>query len=231
MQIFKSQDKLAEVVEMNPKLLPVINRFDIALGIGNKTIEDICSEKNIEQSFFLAIINTYHNPDFFQELEQEKISPLELVNYLRKTHEYYLKHTIPKLDELLDRLIESCRDSCGNIQMIKTFYNKYKKELKTHIDDEEKRVFPYIETLIERKQKSTEFTIHNFEEEHTNVEEKINDLKNLIIRHIEPSYEQNTGNEFLFELFRFEKDIRDHARIEDNLLIPMVENIEKQLAK
>ncbi len=231
MQIFKPQDKLAEIIEINPRLLPVINRFNISLGIGNKTIEDICAEKNIAQGFFLAIINTYHHPDFFQELEPEKFSPLKLVSYLRKTHEYYLSYTIPKLDELLDNMITSCEESCGNIQMIKTFYNKYKNELKTHIDDEEKRVFPYIEVLIKSKQRSTEFSIHNFEKEHTNVEEKINDLKNLIIRHIEPTYENNIGNEFLFELYSFEKDIMDHARIEDNLLVPLVKNIEIESAK
>jgi regulator of cell morphogenesis and NO signaling len=38
-------------------------------------------------------------------------------------------------------------------------------------------------------------------------------------------------NEFLFALFQFEKDIYDHARIEDNILNVQVLKYEKQLKK
>jgi regulator of cell morphogenesis and NO signaling len=61
------------------------------------------------------------------------------------------------------------------------------------------------------------------------VEIKLNDLKNLIIKYIEPSYNDNDCNEFLIMLFRFEQDIKDHDRIEEKILFPQVIRIEKEL--
>lgn len=229
MTLFKQTDSLAIMIQSNPQLLPVINRFNIALGIGNKTIEEICKEKNVNMHFFLAIVNTYQNPNYFHDLNPKDFSPKELVEYLKKTHAYYINISLPKLENILENLNASCQNHDSQIKLIQSFYLKYKKELIAHIEDEESRVFPYVIRLAEQKTKEEAFSILTFEKEHTNVEEKINDLKNLIIRHVKPNYDINLGNEFLLELTRFEKDIADHARIEDNLLIPLVKNIEDSI--
>jgi regulator of cell morphogenesis and NO signaling len=67
MHIFSAHDKLSHLVRADYSLLPVINRFGIRLGIKDHTIAQICQEKQINTDFFLAIINTYHNPQYFPE--------------------------------------------------------------------------------------------------------------------------------------------------------------------
>ena len=61
MDIFKTTDPLAEVINKNVDLIPVINRFGIKLGFQNKTIEEVCNTYKVNTDFFLTIINTYHN--------------------------------------------------------------------------------------------------------------------------------------------------------------------------
>lgn len=229
MEIFTKETKVSKLISHNFHLLPVLNRFDIRLGIKDKTVEDICAEKEINPDFFLAIINTYHNEDYFPEEELLSFSPLEIVSYLKKTHRYYIHYMIPKLDELLNQLIKSSSNSFKELQIIEVFYQKYKKELLLHFDDEEVTVFPYVINLAEQKQKTVDYSIHSFEKEHTDVEEKLNDLKNLIIKYIKPDYDENICNEFLITLFRFEKDIKDHARIEDKILVTITLEIENKL--
>ena len=51
-----------------------------------------------------------------------------------------------------------------------------------------------------------------FDEEHGNVDDKLNDLINLIVKYVEPVYDPNLCNEFLVEIFQFEKDARDQCR-------------------
>jgi regulator of cell morphogenesis and NO signaling len=63
------------------------------------------------------------------------------------------------------------------------------------------------------------------------VDEKLNDLKNLIIKYISPDYDENICNDFLITLSLFEKDLEDHARIEDKIMMPMTIEIEKKLGK
>lgn len=152
MKIFKKNDKLAEIILTNPRLLPVINRFNIELGVGSKTVEEVCARVDADVVFFLAIVNTYHHPEFFHDLNPNSFSPLDILDYLRKTHDYYLQYAVPKLDELLNKLISSSGDNSDSIRMVKTFYVKYTKELKLHIEDEENRVFPYIQNLVKLKE-------------------------------------------------------------------------------
>ncbi|MCD8193724.1 MAG: helix-turn-helix transcriptional regulator, partial [Tannerellaceae bacterium] len=39
--------QLSEVVEENTSLVPVINRFGIRLGLGDKTVKEVCEEQAI----------------------------------------------------------------------------------------------------------------------------------------------------------------------------------------
>ena len=229
MDRFTKQNKTIDLVEANYHLLPVINRFGINLGNKDKSLEKICTAQNINVDFFLVIINTFHDEEYFPETELKSFSPLLIIDYLKKTHQYYIEYVIPKLESLLMQLIESNKTEIHQLEIIEQFWLKYKDELLLHLDDEEQVAFPYIIDLVENNIKNTQYSIHTFEKEHTNVDIKLNDLKNLIVKYIEPVYNNNICNDFLITLFRFEKDIKDHARIEDKILIPQVIELEKQL--
>ena len=231
MEIFKKSDKLSYLINRNYHLLPVLNRFGIKLGIKDKTVEDICRERKISTGFFLAIVNTYHNEEYFPREELLSFSPPEIIHYLRKTHQYYFQYVVPKLDDLLEKMTASSHPDFKGLQMVNVFYRKYKKELTQHIDYEEERVFPYVINLVKNNKLDPKYTIQSFEQEHSNVDEKLNDLKNLIIKYISPDYDENICNDFLITLSLFEKDLEDHARIEDKIMMPMTIEIEKKLGK
>jgi len=229
MEIFNPGDKLVSLIRKNYNLLPVINRFGIRLGFKDKSIDEICIEHNTNTAFFLAIVNTYHNENYFPEQKLLSFSPLEIIAYLKSTHEYYLRQVIPALEDILTQLLESCSEPCDDLKLIEKFYQSYKDELIHHIKEEEEIVFPYVEELLQSKKISdTHPGIHAFEKEHSNVEIKLNDLKNLMLKYINPTYDQMLCNEFLSLLFKFEKDIIDHARIEDKILVPMVQVFENK---
>lgn len=229
MEIFTRENKMTYLVRRNYNLLPIINRFGINLGFKDKTIEAVCNEAAIHPGFFLAIVNTYHNEKYFPEKELLSFSPVLIVNYLRKTHHYYINYVLPKLENLLYKLILSSHQKAMELEMIEIFYNKYKEEFLLHIRDEEENVFPYVLELAAHNWAESPFRIHSFEKEHTNVDNKLNDLTNLLIKYMEPVYDQNICNEFLATLYGFEKDIKDHARIEDMILVPQVRMMEKEL--
>src|SRR6056297_3600672 len=128
MEIFTRNHKVAQLISHNYHLLPVLNRFGIKPGLKDKTVGDICIAENINPEFFLAIVNTYHNENYFPENELRSFSPLEIVGYLKKTHKYYIDYVLPKLDLLLDQLIKSSSSISKDLQMVDVFYKKYKKE-------------------------------------------------------------------------------------------------------
>ncbi len=224
---FTREHRMADLVLSNYNLLPIINRFGIRLGFRDKTVEQICRERNVNPDFFLAIINTYINPDFLPDSGLVNVPVNTIVDYLQQTHRYYIDYTVPEIERLLNLLLQSSNSQ--NLQLIEKFYLNYKVELIEHIQNEEVQVFPYVLNLINESKRIKNYSIHAFEREHTDLDEKLSDLRNLIIKFLDPTYNDNYCNDFLNALQRFEDDLKDHARIEDKILVPIVAKIEEEL--
>jgi regulator of cell morphogenesis and NO signaling len=124
-------------------------------------------------------------------------------------------HTLVKeLDEVSRKLIDK-------------FYDDYDNEIINHFKYEEEVVFPYIEKLMENNRPNdTQYRIGQFEENHSNINEKLNDLKNIIAKYLDEGYSSPQRFELLNTIYCVENDLRKHSLIENKLLIPLVENLE-----
>ncbi len=233
---------MADVIHLNYSLLQVITRFDIRLGFGNKTVEEVCLDNGVNADFFLEIVNSFHDPGYFPDKQLQNFKIEFIVNYLKKTHENYLKVNIPEIGSLINMLINSCinEEQKDNIKLINKFFNDYKKELISHIEREENIVLPYVieveKAYLQKKspgkliQRISDYSIDDFANEHNNVEDKLYDLKNIIIKFLPPVYDIEICNNILVYLFRLEKDLNNHARIEDKVLIPKVQEMERKIS-
>jgi regulator of cell morphogenesis and NO signaling len=234
--------KMADIIHLNYQLLPLLERFDISLGFGDKTVQSVCDENNVNLDFFLEIVNSYHDPNYFPRQNLQTFPVKFIVNYLQKTHSYYLEKKIPLIEQYIKDLIDESRsDNKTNLKLVEQFFQEYKEELDNHIQREETKVQPYVLEVEEAFQKQalsenlwTEmntYSIDDFEDEHDNMEDKLYDLKNIIIKYLPPIQNKDLCNNILFELFRLEADLNDHARIEDKVLVPKVRMMEKELLK
>ncbi|NOU48092.1 MAG: hypothetical protein HOO86_13670, partial [Bacteroidales bacterium] len=73
------------------------------------------------------------------------------------------------------------------------------------------------------------YSIQEYEEEHDDVEAKLYDLKNIIIKYIPSPSDSSLFNNILHDLFEFERDLNNHGRFENLILVPIVEKMEKDL--
>ena len=237
---FTPKTKLADIIHINYLLLPIINRFGIQLGFGDKTVEEICLEKNLNTDFFLEILNSFHDHNYFPQDQLQRFDLSMIVDYIKKSHCYYLDLKVPHIENLIHSYSRKSDDSFKDqIQLIEKFFHEYRQELIVHIQQEENTIFPYILTIgkayIENKITEAhkhlikENSINKFAREHSNIEDKLFDLKNIIIKYLHPVEDSLTSNALLFELFRLERDLNDHARIEDKVLIPKVQFIEREI--
>ncbi len=222
--------KIADLVYLDYHILPVLNRFGIYLGFGDKNIKQICTEKKINTSFFLEIINVFLYEDYFPKETLQKFEINEILNYLNKTHDFFLSFKLPRIEKKINELINiCCQENFSKIKLIKNFYLEYKNELIEHIKYEEIVIFPYVKKISEKKIKNSDFKIQLYLDNHSNIDEKIFDLKNLIIKYLDIPKQSEISNEILYDLFDFEKDIKQHQKIEEKVLVPKVMKIEKQI--
>jgi regulator of cell morphogenesis and NO signaling len=229
--------KLADIIHHDHQLLPILNRFGLRLGFGDQTVGEACKSNGINSEFFIEILNTYHDPDYFPR-DRFLDFPLPLiVDYLKKTHQYYYTFYIPEIEKQLNELIASAPGE-NNLSLLTRFYIKFKQELHEHLQYEDKFTFPYVLNLQKLYEQGFPVTdpellpqksIIEFEETHSDVDSKLLDLKNIIIKYLQADYDDNKCNTLLTMLYNFEDDLRDHSRIEDKIMVPKVLQIEKLL--
>ena len=239
MELFNENNKLVSVIHKDHSLLPVINRLGIKLGFGDLTIGEICKDAGIDPAFFVEIINVFHYEAYFPEKKLLNLSVAHVVDYLIKTHQYYRQYLIPEIDRLLQLFLNSCDGKCAESELIRNFYDKFQNECIAHFQIEEDEEFPFIlelnrviETKADKESflaKYHNFVVRDFEEDHVNIDDKMFDLENIIIKYLPPQYDQNIGNSLLSNLFLFEKDLKNHSRIEDHILLPKVNQLLKSL--
>lgn len=224
--------KLAEVVHMNYLLLYVLDRFGIKLGFGDRTVEEVCQMYDLDTHFFVEIVNSFIDDNYVPKCNIHTFPTEQAVQYLRNTHSYYLEVKIPEIESLIEAMVNNCSLDKKNVVVLNNFFNEYREELQTHIDREERAVFPYVLNITEafRDQQVSkelmdemkEYNIKDFASEHDNVEEKLYDLKNIIVKYLPPIENPYLCHKILIELFNLEKDLNDHALLEDKLVVPIV---------
>ncbi len=228
--------KLAEIIHHDYTLLPVINRFNMHLGVGDKTIAEMCYEKKVNNDFFLSIINTFHDNQYFPAQHLKQFPAAMLVKYLKQTHLYYLNRKLPDIETQLENMEQNCAINGETLTLLLNFFKEYSKELTHHIEREEKVVYPYVlalEKAVETGKVTNDFnkklqnyTITNYKLEHENVEEKLFDLKNIIIKYLPETLNDAFCHVVLRDLFDLERDLNNHSRIENLILLPKVEEME-----
>ena len=116
-------------------------------------------------------------------------------------------------------------------RLIDKFYDDYDNEVNNHFQYEEEVVFPYIERLLNNGCGDGEYSISLFGHNHGNVNEKLNDLSNIITKYISEEYSSQLRYEILNEIHYIGNDLAKHSRIEDKLLVPLVEKFEARHGK
>lgn len=240
MAVFTENSKMADVILRDYQLLPIILRFGIKLGFGNKTVKEVCQDKNTNEAFFLEILNCYHNPDYFPDNHLSDFKADVMVSYLTNTHLYYLKSKVPHIELFIDKMEQEAQEeNIRNIKLLKHFFYEYKADLEHHFIEEEKNVFPYIldlESVLKTNNCSKQLLdkikhepIEVYERNHESLEVKLADMKNLIIRFLPPLNCEGDCEHLLTELFELECDIEDHTRMEEKVLIPKVKMLEQKV--
>jgi len=238
-QLITKDQELASLIHTDIELLSLLKRFNIKLGVGDQSIKQVCELNGINVDFFLEIVNIFHNKNYFPAAKLQSFSISLIVNFLKESHFYYNEAMIPDIEELIHQLKWTGDDHSRNLKILKKFFNEYRKEVKTHTKQEEETVYPYTvfieESYIKNKnidecyKKMQEYSITNYAEEHNNIEEKLTDLKNIIIKYLPPSINQDIAFKILHKLYKLEKDLNHHASIEEKILVPKILEMEKKL--
>lgn len=225
--VFTSSSKMNDLIREDASLLLTITRFGLALGFGDKTVHEVCREKGVDVATFLAVVNYIYSDFKSNPAQNGTISISDLITYLKNAHSFFLDFKLPLIRKKLIEAIDDSMSEDPYKNMILKFFDEYEQEVRKHMDYENETVFPYVLRLCEGS-KNPEYNIAIFEQNHENIESKLSDLRNILVKYF-PSQQPNfLLNEVLFDLSDCELDLDRHTKVEDHLFVPMTERLEKK---
>ena len=219
---YQAKNTMREILRDNSMLVKTVGRFGIAFGFGDETVYEVCRKNNVDTETFITVCNLLSGYKY----QTQNINLSCLVDYLKRTHSYFLEMTLPKIrSEIIAAINHSGLDEVAILMM--KFYDEYVMEVQAHMDHENNKIFDYIEGLVNNKLKD-DFKISDYSEAHDSVVEKLKDLKDIFIYHLKQEDNQKLSST-LFDIVMCEKDLTAHFEIESNLLIPAAEKLELEL--
>jgi regulator of cell morphogenesis and NO signaling len=224
MDKFSSKMKVADLVESNYLLLGVLARVGIDGGFGERTVAELCEQSGLDPDTVILLCEVYSSPSFKPSMDVLRRCHVgDVLRYLHQSHDYYLNQALVGIEESIEWLLAPCPER--QQQVVWNFFRGYKTELKNHFGFEEQEVIPYVQDLIIGQHRSG-FSIDRFEENHSNIDEKLSDFKNLVMKSLPAACDRQARLSLLYKVFALQEDLQCHTYIEDNILVPMVRLLE-----
>lgn len=232
MNIFSKQMSLAEIVFNYPRLILVLERLGIYPGFGDKSLQQVASDYKISSEVILLLFEIQVNPVAKIEVDLHEEDIKTIIDYLLVSHEYYTSEFYPVVAENIDQLAKN--NNTPTIELVSKFFTDYCREADEHFEYENKIAFPYVLALFDDEQnKSNEmpegYSVDNYRENHDNIEEKLDDLKQLLIRYLPCGGGHKIRRKLILMIDQLESDLQAHARLENDVLVPLVQKLEKRV--
>lgn len=213
---YQEDDKMISLIRDNYDLLQSLGSFGINLGFGDKTVREVCEQEHVDTYTFLTIVNFTING--YRDFDDtDRISLPTLVKYLKASHEYYVDFQLPTIRKSLEGALDD-KDSLAGL--ILKLFDEYARSVRSHMQFEEKSVFPYVEQLIQGRA-SDKYDIHTFSRHHGQNEQKLRELKSIIIKYLpSDSLRNNQLTATLYNLYNCERWLSMHAEVGTTSLSP-----------
>lgn len=216
-------DNLTSILQHNPLMELVLDRFDLTYTQLDQTVEIVCKDKCADIDFFVEILRIFDDPDSFEAANLRQYDLSTILEYLEKTHKYYLDKRLGEIERSIDQLRNNIGRNHSVLGLLAHSFISYKQHLTKHIQQEEEIVFPYIRTLLNNNHENTP-TVSLSDFVHDHQEDQLYtclcEIRQMIIQK-EPKLHTWMSFRILnAQLDAFERDLLIHERIEEEVLIP-----------
>jgi regulator of cell morphogenesis and NO signaling len=234
--------RIGELVDQNKIRAHVLFCFGIRFyESSEQTLEQVCQEKGLSVD---VVVRELESPnENFQEADLPLINyPIDLIiEYLKHTHFLFIKHKLP----YIGRLVESFKANHTEYDLVerdlKTLFPLFLEDFIHHIYEEEDTLFKYIR-MLERAGRGqfNPSILYQLMEKHSlqkcAMEHEAHDEEMQGIRKITKDYYLSPDaplhvKVIYNELIQFEKSLKEHAQVENEILFPKALALESDVKK
>ncbi len=218
--LFNERMKLADIIAANHNLILMLPRLGISLGFGDKSVQQICLQHNISPSFVLLIFNAYTFDNYTPNTNDlDHIDMSMLVPYLKASHSYYINQRLPHIARHLKHVADTIEPRYGHV--LQQFLSDYQQQVHLHFEEEEQLVFPLLQRL-QQGYTNSHGPSSNFIESHTDIEDKLQDLTQIVYKYLPSTAMPEEHIELIFDILQLSADLEKHAMIEEKIMMPYI---------
>jgi regulator of cell morphogenesis and NO signaling len=234
--------RIGELVDQDKIRAHVLFYFGIRFyEFSEQTLEQVCKQKGLSVD---VVVRELESPsENFQEADLPLINyPIDLIiEYLKHTHFLFIKHKLP----YIGKLVESFKANHTEYDLVerdlKTVFPLFLEDFIHHIYEEEDTLFKYIR-ILERAQRGhfNPSVLYQLMEKHSlqrcALEHEAHDEEMQGIRKITRNYYLSPDaplhvKVIYNELIQFEKSLKVHAQVENEILFPKALALESDVKK
>lgn len=220
---------VADIVKSSPVTAKVFYKHHIDFCCGGKIpLEKSCEKNNVDLSELLQDLNeSIKSKDISDNYNYANAS--EVIDDIMTKYHNPLYETLPILQQLGQKVSQVHGESEPELIKIYQNINLLINDLISHMEKEEKVLFPMIKRL-EKNRKDVihvEAPIQQMEHEHEDVADILVELKKLTNNFTPPLHACNSYRGLFALLKEIEFDLYEHIFIENNILHPMAASMNK----
>ncbi|MCG2462531.1 iron-sulfur cluster repair di-iron protein [Flavobacteriaceae bacterium F89] len=231
---------IGQIVADDYRSAAVFEKFGIDFCCnGNRSIEAACEQKEVKVGELKKALETALTETTNATTDYNSW-PLDLLaDYIEKKHHRYVEAKIPVLKQYLDKIVKVHGAQHPELQKINELFMASAGEFTMHMKKEELMLFPFIRKMV-RAQNNDEpldaprfgtvkNPIQTMMHEHDNEGENFRQIEALSNNYTPPTDGCNTYKVTFALLKEFQDDLHIHIHLENNILFPKAEELEKQL--
>jgi len=189
----------------------------------------------VDADFVFALLEVFQDTKAFERMAFDRFRLETIIDYIRKTHEYYLHRKLLEIEQSIHLLLRAYPEAHPLLMILSDFYSDYKQHLSNHIHVEETQLLPYILHLqrVEDGKASFQaypgsYSLSRFLVHHQDTEKDLEEVRLAIQRYSPPPTNETPYRILLSQLEVLEKDLAVHALIEEEVLLPRALAIERR---
>ncbi|MFC4870268.1 hemerythrin domain-containing protein [Negadavirga shengliensis] len=232
---------IADLVSENYILAGVLHYFGISFFEYEKnSLEEVCAKFKVNPS---QVISELENWAIKKDPTSDELylHPIEvLVGYLKKKHRFFVRQELPFLSSMVNGIV-----GVGSFESLladmRLMFPLFVDDFIHHIHEEEATLFNRIVFLQDIEQHKVPLNdaidvfklspVSNMATEHEGHDDEMEGIRKLTSNYQLPPNSPISVKILYHELQRFERELIIHAKIENELLFPKAEELEKEVKR
>ncbi len=229
---------VGEIVSEDYRTAGVFKKYglDFCCG-GKKKLADACERKGLDVNLLLSEIDNLSAKDNDQHNYNEW-SPAFLVDYIINNHHHFVRTKLPEIRAYANKVAKVHGKTYPVLNDMLGTFMVLKDEMLSHLDAEERILFPYIKKMAEARKNGTTFekeqqtgtaaeAIEMMEQEHDEAGNLMAQLEEMSNGFTPPEDACTTFRVYFQNLEAFRDDLHKHVHLENNILFPKALEMEQ----